>query len=138
MLLVDWRLYIEIHEDDKTPEDRKQDLVGLLLRNMYGFRDASSGRQRDWPDLLTTVQCEVGIANPTLFFQRREESGGLCHGDGFGVLAIKRIWTGYWLCLRAVIQFTDLAGAPLHSICNPFEQRDRDLEDPRWQEGGAD
>ena len=58
-------LYIEIPAEDRCDGDG--DVVGRLNRNMYGFRDASSGWQEDWQMLLRSVGYVVGTANPALF-----------------------------------------------------------------------
>ena len=43
-------LYIELPPEDMKPGE--ENMVGRLNRNMYGFRDASSGWQEDWQNLL--------------------------------------------------------------------------------------
>ena len=49
MYPVERELYIELPKEDQRPEE---DLVGRLTRMMYGFRDASNGRERNWQGLL--------------------------------------------------------------------------------------
>jgi hypothetical protein len=78
-------LYIEIPAEDLSPEDG--DVVGRLNRNMYGFRDASSGWQEDWQELLRSEGYDVGTANPALFLNSARHSRGAVHGDDFYVLA---------------------------------------------------
>jgi len=85
---VNRELYVEIPEEDRSPEDG--DVVGKLNRNMYGFRDASSGWMRDWQELLQTGGYEVGVANPALFYNRSNGGRGAVHGDDFYVLGSRK------------------------------------------------
>ena len=57
---------IELPQENKLPEDG--DVVGLLLRSMYGFRTASANWQGDWQATLEQVGNKVGVANPALFY----------------------------------------------------------------------
>jgi len=82
------RLFIEIPEEDRKPSEG--DIVGLLERNMYGFRDASKGWQEDWQKLLEGEGYQVGKANPALFLNAEMKSKGAVHGDDFYVLGPRR------------------------------------------------
>ena len=55
-------LYIELPPEDMKPGE--ENMVGRLNRNVYGFRDASSGWQEDWQELLKSEGYRVGVANP--------------------------------------------------------------------------
>ena len=81
---ADRELYIDIPEEDREPGDEGK--VALLLRNMYGFRTASNGWQKDWQELLQAAGYEVGMANPALFFNKGKDARGGVHGDDFYVL----------------------------------------------------
>ena len=48
--------YIALPKEDRPPGD---DMVGRLIRMMYGFRDASNGWVQDWPALLCSNKYKV-------------------------------------------------------------------------------
>ena len=79
-------LFIEIPPEDRVAEDDEKDRVGKLLRNMYGFRDASNLWQIDWQGVLKEGGYAVGKANPALFWNRARRARGAVHGDDFYVL----------------------------------------------------
>ena len=60
-------LCIELPEED---QEEGQDLVGYLLRGMYGFRDAAAGWQEHWQGTLRQGGYEVGVANTALFYNQ--------------------------------------------------------------------
>ena len=61
-------------------------MIGKLNRNMYGFRDARSGWQQDWRDLLSSEGYSIGRANPALFYNVARKSLAGVHGDDFVVV----------------------------------------------------
>ena len=84
MAEMDRELYVEIVEEDK--EEGEGDKVGRLNRSMYGCRTASANWMRDWQQLLSSVGCVVGVANPALFYNAEKKVRGAVHGDDFVVL----------------------------------------------------
>ncbi len=84
---VNRELYTELPEEDKNPEDGV--CIGELLRNMYGFRDASNDWQKDWQELLQSEGYKIGQANGAIFRNDGRKGKGLVHGDDFYVLGPK-------------------------------------------------
>ena len=72
-------LYIEIPEEDKRDYDGH--VVGRLNRGMYGFRDASSGWQKDLQELVRSDGYDICIANLALFRCDARQAKGAAHGD---------------------------------------------------------
>ena len=78
------RLYVEIPSEDKI--EGEGDVIGLLLRGMYGCRDASNNWMKHWQELLREGGYEVGVSNPALFYNPELNARGAVHGDDFYVL----------------------------------------------------
>ena len=76
------RVFVNLPEGDE--EEGK---CALLLRTMYGTRDASAVWQRDYTQLLNEKKFKAGKAWPSTFVQETEEIRMLVHGDDFFVLA---------------------------------------------------
>ena len=80
-------LYVEVPAEDKTAEEG--DVVGRLLRGMYGFRDASCNWMKGWQQTLEEKGYQIGRSNPALIFDPVKQSRGAVHGDDFMVLGTK-------------------------------------------------
>ena len=58
-------LYVELPEEDKVPGE---DMVGVLLRCLYGTRDAANLWQEYSIDVFVNkLGMELGVSNPCLF-----------------------------------------------------------------------
>ena len=75
----------EIPEEDK--KDYGGDVVGRLVRGMYGFKDAPNGWQKDWQELLRSDGYDIGITSFALFRCDAQQAKGVVHGDDFHVLS---------------------------------------------------
>ena len=111
MAKADRELYIEAPAEDWEPGDENK--AAKLRRNMYRFRDASSGWQKDWQDLLQEAGYEVGRANCAPFYNKEKDARGAVHGDDFYVLGPKAAIDHIGKVLRSkysVREVTGLAG----------------------------
>ena len=86
--------YIELPDGERArvgPE-----VVGLLLRTMYGTPDASHLWQLDYVDMLCGAPggFKRGAHNAAVFRHETLDICLLCHGDGFVSLADGR-WQGH-------------------------------------------
>ena len=70
------------------PELHQPGKLGLLLKTMYGVRDASSVWLETWNDHLRNNGFSVGRANPAL--SHDDERKGFCHGDDLCVLGSRK------------------------------------------------
>ena len=78
-------IYIELPEEER--QRLGPDVVGLLLRSMYGTQDASHIWQLDYVELLIAGGFTRGRHNAAVFFHFELGIYILCHGDDFVVLA---------------------------------------------------
>ena len=76
------RIFVNLPEGDETPG-----MCGLLLKTMYGTRDASSTWQKDYTSLLQKHGFKSGQAWPCIFLHEERSIRLLVHGDDFLVLA---------------------------------------------------
>ena len=75
------------------------DKCGLLQRCMYGTRDAAQRWLETWTAQIATVDCHVGVANPSLFRSESGDTRGMCHGDDFVVIASRANQQTFLGCL---------------------------------------
>jgi hypothetical protein len=66
--------------------DQEEGMVGLLLKSMYGTRDAAHIWQQSYTDVLLAAGFKRSAAWPAIFFHERLEARLLVHGDDFVIL----------------------------------------------------
>ena len=72
----------------ELPAERAEEgKCGVLLRTMYGTRDASQAWQAHYGEVLTTHGFQQGIASAASFRSEDEDISLQCHGDDFQVVA---------------------------------------------------
>ena len=76
------KVCIELPEEDKTPEDVRNDNVGLLQMNFYGTRDAATNWQEEVANEMITLFSR-GRYNPCLYYHKETHLNCLVHGDDF-------------------------------------------------------
>jgi hypothetical protein len=79
-------LYIKLPEEDQDESDAEP-MCGLLNRSMYGTQDASHIWQQNYSDHLVQHEYQFGNASKAIFYNEKEDTRGLVHGDDFMVLA---------------------------------------------------
>ena len=75
-LYVSREAYIEL-----PPEDAEEGMVGLLLRTMYGTRDAAAAFDRFATEVRESSGYITGASTPCVYRHCREPSVGWRHGD---------------------------------------------------------
>ena len=76
------RVFVTLPEGDES-----EGKCALLLKTMYGTRDASSTWQRDYSELMSKYGFSAGKAWPCIFYCEEEDVRLLVHGDDFFCLA---------------------------------------------------
>jgi hypothetical protein len=77
------RVFVALPEEEAKPGN-----CALLLRTMYGTRDASATWQDDNLEHLESKGYKRGSASPAVFRGTgADETAGLVHGDDFAVLS---------------------------------------------------
>ena len=66
--------------------DQEEGKVGLLLKSMYGTRDAANVWQQSYADVLNRAGFKRSAAWPAIFFHEKLEARLLVHGDDFVIL----------------------------------------------------
>ena len=74
---------IEIPEEDMTKEDAKRDMVGLLLKSLYGTRDAAMNWQEEVGREMKKWGFKQGVYNPCLYVHEGWNIRTMIHGDDF-------------------------------------------------------
>ena len=74
---------IEIPEEDMTESDKKQDMVGYLMRSLYGTRDAAMNWQAEVSREMKKWGFEQGVYNPCLYVHKTWGITTMVHGDDF-------------------------------------------------------
>ena len=77
------KVCIEIPEEDRLPEDRGKDLVGLLNMSLYGTRDAAKNWQEEVARSMKQWGFIQGVYNPCLYYHPAWDILTLVHGDDF-------------------------------------------------------
>ena len=57
--------------------------IGVLIKIMYGTRDAASKWERDWQEHVKSWGVQLGLSSKSLFRQEWHQVSGMRHGDGF-------------------------------------------------------
>ena len=76
------RVFVTLPEGDKL-----EGHCGLLLKSMYGTRDAANIWQRDYTELLLRHNFTRSNAWPAVLYHREKDVRLLVHGDDFVILA---------------------------------------------------
>ena len=63
---------VELPEEDKTEEDRKEDRIGLLQMSLYGTRDAAANFQKEVRRFMISQGFDVGNTTHARSTTRRE------------------------------------------------------------------
>ena len=56
---------------------------GLLMKSMYGTRDAACNWERRWQEHVKSWGFQLGLSSKNLFRQERHQVSGMTHGDDF-------------------------------------------------------
>ena len=70
-------------EEDKTDEDRENDMVGKLQMSLYGTRDAAANFQAEAKEFMRSIGFRQGKYNPCTFWHKERGLRTLVHGDDF-------------------------------------------------------
>ena len=76
-------LRIELPEESKTEEDRKNDNVGLLVQSLYGTRDAANNFQDEVAKVMRAAGFSRGRYNPCTYWHAKKGLKTMVHGDDF-------------------------------------------------------
>ena len=76
------RVFVQLPE-----EDAQEGMCGMLLKAMYGTRDAAQNWEYEYAEFMQSIGFKRGIANPCVFFNPSREIRVVVHGDDFTVLA---------------------------------------------------
>ena len=74
---------VELPDEDKDENDVKEDKVALLLRSLYGTRDAALNFQKEVKAFMKTAGFESGRYNVSTYYNKEREMKNLVHGDDF-------------------------------------------------------
>ena len=74
---------VELPTEDKQEED-EGDLVGYLMKSLYGTRDAATNWQEEVAKAMKGWGFRRGLSNPCLYWHREKGLKALVHGDDFG------------------------------------------------------
>ena len=66
---------------DLPPEDAEEGMVGLLLRTMYGTRDAAMAFDRFATEVMEGAGYVMGMSTPCVYRHKSEPSVAWRHGD---------------------------------------------------------
>ena len=77
------RICMEVPEEDKSDEDKTQDVVGELMLAMPGTRDAANSWQEEVARWAKGLGFERGKWNPCIYWHVRKNIQMLIHGDDF-------------------------------------------------------
>ena len=74
---------VELPEEGRTQEDRREDMVGLLKMSLYGTRDAATNWQNEVAKEMVKWGFRRGRYNPCLYWHKELKIRTLVHGDDF-------------------------------------------------------
>jgi len=77
------QLCVELPEEDKTEEDHYEDRVALLLKSLYGTRDAALNFQKEITELMVSIGFVQGKYNVCTYYHPRKNLRTMVHGDDF-------------------------------------------------------
>ena len=67
-------------------EDRMGTAAGkvrLMMKSMYGTRDAASHSEIDWQEHVKKWGFQIGLSSKNLFHHKEDRVSDMTHGDGF-------------------------------------------------------
>ena len=73
-------------------EDWEEGMVGLLLRTMYGSRDAASSFEDFFNEVMVLAGFLVGSSSPCLYCKKSGFGSGWRHGDDSAFLVERSQW----------------------------------------------
>ena len=68
------------------PEDDTPGYCGLLVKAMYGTRDAAANWEQEYTDCLRCLGFVSGISTPCAFYNKERDVRVVVHGDDFTLL----------------------------------------------------
>ena len=76
------------------PGNEQGDLVGLLLKSLYGTRDAAHNWVEEVAKFLVGIGFERGVYNPCIYLHREKGLELMVHGDDFVTIGEEKqnIW----------------------------------------------
>ena len=74
---------IELPNEDKTHQDVREDNVGMLLKSLYGTRDAAANFQKEVSKFMRGIGFTVGRYNPSTYYHQGRDIKTFVHGDDF-------------------------------------------------------
>ena len=77
------KVCVELVDEDRTAQDKEEDMVGLLELSMYGTRDAAINWQEEVARVMIGWGFRRGKYNPCLYWHRQMRTKVLVHGDDF-------------------------------------------------------
>ena len=80
---------VEIPAEDKREnqqEEEEEDLVGYLMKSLYGTRDAAANWQEEVAKAMRGWGFRRGVSNPCVYWHREQGLKALVHGDDFGAV----------------------------------------------------
>ena len=102
--------YINLPAED--PRSGEPGLVGKLLMSMYGTRDAAQNWAEEYSATLIKDGYERGVANPCLFFGKKENCSIMVHGDDFVAVGSETATTKLRLTLEKAYKIkSEILGA---------------------------
>ena len=75
------KVYVKLPE-----EDYEEGMCGMLLKSMYGTRDAAQNWEWSYVKAMTDLGFDRGVAIPCLFYHKERNVRVAVHGDDFTIL----------------------------------------------------
>jgi len=88
------KVYVELPD-----EDAEEGMVGLLMKSMYGTRDAAQNWNAEYTRFMESIGFERGDSCPCAFKCERRELRVVVHGDDFTALGWKESLDWFWSTL---------------------------------------
>ena len=80
------RVYVQL-----PPEDAEPGMCGLLLKSMYGTRDAAQNWEDCYVEAMQELGFRRGLGSPCAFYNDSKNARVVVHGDDFTILADHRV-----------------------------------------------
>ena len=74
---------VELPDEDKDDQDVREDNVAVLLKSLYGTRDAALNFQKEVKAFMKTAGFESGRYNVSTYCNKERDMKNLVHGDDF-------------------------------------------------------
>jgi hypothetical protein len=74
-------VFVELPE-----EDAEEGMCGMLIRAMYGTRDAAQNWEKAYSEFMMERGFDIGVASPCVFWHRERGIRAVVHGDDFTML----------------------------------------------------